>query len=125
MKRLTVLIMGTLFCASFALAAEKTWSGKISDSMCGLSHKSAIEHAGKKMSDHDCAIACVKGGGKYVFVAGGKIYNIENQDFAGLEEHAAHDVKLTGEMTGDTIKVTKIVMKSKTKTNKADAEKKS
>jgi hypothetical protein len=125
MKRLTVFIMGTLFCASFALAAEKTWSGKISDSMCGLSHKSAIEHAGKKMSDHDCAIACVKGGGKYVFVAGGKIYNIENQDFAGLEEHAAHDVKLTGEMTGDTIKVTKIVMKSKTKTNKADAEKKS
>jgi hypothetical protein len=58
-------------------------------------------------------IACVKDGGKYVFVADGKIYNIENQDFAGLEEHAAHNIKLTGEMTGDTIKVTKIEMAGK------------
>ena len=113
MKRLTVFIMGTLFCASFALAAEGTWSGKISDSMCGRSHKSAIEHSGKKLSDHDCVIACVKNGGKYVFVADGKIYNIENQDFAGLEEHAAHNIKLTGAMTGDTIKVTKIEMVGK------------
>jgi hypothetical protein len=113
MKRLTVLIMGSLFCATFALAAEKTWPGKISDSMCGRSHKSAIEHSGKKLSDHDCVIACVKDGGKYVFVADGKIYNIENQDFAGLEEHAAHNINLTGEMTGDTIKVTKIEMAGK------------
>lgn len=125
MKRLTVLIIGTLFCTSFALGTEKTWSGKISDSMCGQSHKSTMEHSGKKMTDHDCAIACVKGGGKYVFVAGDKTYNIENQDFAGLEEHAAHDVKLTGEMTGDTIKVTKITMKGKTKTSNTDPEKKS
>ncbi|MEO8191871.1 MAG: hypothetical protein ABI682_16180 [Acidobacteriota bacterium] len=119
MKRLTVFIMGIVFCASFALAAEKTWSGKISDSMCGRSHKSSIEHSGKKMSDHDCTIACVKGGGKYVFLAGGKIYNIENQDFAGLEEHAAHSIKLTGEMTGDTIKVTKIAMAGGTKSKKS------
>lgn len=125
MKRLTVFIIGTLFCTSFALAAEKTWSGKISDSTCGKSHKSAMEHSGKKMTDHDCAIACVKGGGKYVFVAGGKTYDIENQDFAGLEEHAAHNVKLTGDMTGDTIKVTKIAMKDKKKTSKTDSEKKS
>jgi hypothetical protein len=111
MKRLTMFIIGTLFCASFVWAAEQTWSGTISDSMCGRSHKSAIEHAGKKMSDHDCTVACVKGGGKYVFVAGTKIYDIANQDFAALEEHAGHDVKLTGEMTGDTIKVTKIEMK--------------
>ena len=71
------------------------------------------------MNDHDCTIACVKGGGKYVFVAGGKIYNIENQDFAGLEEHAAHSIKLTGEMTGDTIKVTKIAMAGGTKSKKS------
>jgi hypothetical protein len=114
MKRILVLVIGTLFSAAFALAAEQTWSGKISDSDCGRSHKSAIEHAGKKMSDHDCVIACVKDhGGKYVFVSDGKIYNISNQDYAGLEEHAAHDIKLTGEMTGDTIKVSKIEMAAK------------
>ena len=96
--------------AAAAFAAEQSWTGKISDSECGRSHKSAIEHAGKKLTDHDCVIACVKNGGKYVFVAGSKIYNISNQDFAGLEEHAGHSVKLTGEMTGDTIKVSKIEM---------------
>jgi hypothetical protein len=124
MKRVLVLVVGALFSAVFALAAEQTWSGKISDSDCGRSHKSAIEHAGKKISDHDCVIACVKDhGGKYVFVSGGKIYNVSNQDFAGLEEHAAHNIKLTGEMTGDTIKVSKIEMAGKS-SEKKGAEKK-
>jgi hypothetical protein len=102
----TVILMS----AVFSLAAEKTWTGKISDSDCGRSHKSAIEHAGKTLTDHDCVIACVEKGGKYVFVTGGKIYNISNQDLSELKEHAAHSVKLTGEMTGDTINVSKIEM---------------
>ena len=124
MKRVLVLVIGTLFSAAFALAAEQTWSGKISDSDCGRSHKSAIEHAGKKMSDHDCVIACVKDhGAKYVFVSGGKIYNISNQDYAGLEEHAAHNIKLTGEMTGDTIKVSKIEMAGKSSEKKGSEKK--
>ncbi len=124
MKRVLVLVIGTLFSAAFALAAEQTWSGKISDSDCGRSHKSAIEHAGKKMSDHDCVIACVKDhGAKYVFVSGGKIYNISNQDYAGLEEHAAHDIKLTGEMTVDTIKVSKIEMAGKSSEKKGSEKK--
>jgi len=40
MKRLTVFIMGTLFCANSALATENAWSGKISDSTCSRSHES-------------------------------------------------------------------------------------
>lgn len=113
MKRGLCLVVGILFFAAFSYAAEKKWSGTISDSNCGHSHKSAIEHSGKKMSDHDCVLACVKGGAKYVFVQGGKIYNVENQDFAGLEEHAGHTVNLTGEMKGDTIKVSEIEMPAK------------
>jgi hypothetical protein len=34
--------------------------------------------------------------------------NLENQDYAGLEEHAGQSVRLTGEMTGNTIKVSNI-----------------
>jgi hypothetical protein len=110
-KAILGLATALLFGAAVSFAAEQTWTGKISDSDCGRSHKSAIEHAGKKMSDHDCVVACVKDhGSKYVFVAGTKIYNISNQDFAGLEEHAGHTVKLGGEMTGDTIKVSKVEM---------------
>lgn len=103
------VLLGFSFVAMFA--AEQTWTGKISDSMCGASHKSAAEHGGKKMSDRDCTLACVKEHqAKYVFVHHGKVLNIANQDAAGLEEHAGHTVKLTGNLTGDTITVSKIEM---------------
>lgn len=108
MKRLLGILAAGFFVAAFAFGADQTWTGTISDSMCGRSHKAAIEHAGKKMSDHDCTVACVKNGGKYVFVAGSKIYDIDNQTFAGLEEHAGHTVKLTGAMNGNAITVSKI-----------------
>jgi hypothetical protein len=102
--------------SSFVQAAEKTLTGKISDSMCGISHaKMMAEHKSGKMTDRDCTLACVKDGGKYVFVSGGKVYTIENQDLALLQDHAGHTVRLTGEMKGDTITVSKIVMPGKKK----------
>jgi hypothetical protein len=61
-------------------------------------------------TDRDCTLACAKAGGKYVFVTDGKVYNIANQDDAALQTHAGHTVNLTGEMKGDTITVSKIVM---------------
>src|SRR5262245_6607886 len=105
------LATAMLFAATLALAVDQTWTGVISDSDCGRSHKSAIEHAGKKLTDHDCVVACVKDhGAKYVFVSGSKVYNISNQDQPGLEEHAGHTVKLSGNMSGDAIVVSKIEM---------------
>ena len=110
MKRILGLGIAALFLtAGFALAAEKTLTGKISDSMCGASHK-AMEHAGSKMTDHDCVLACVEKGAKFVFVSGGKTYNIENQDLPEMKEHAGHTVTLTGDLTGDTIKATSVKM---------------
>ena len=116
-----LISIGVLFAllAGSAFAAQ-TWTGKISDSDCGAKHKSATEHGGKVMSDHDCAVACVKGGGKYVFVTKGKVYPIVNQDFAALEEHAGHTVKLTGDMQSQgSIKVTDIQMVGKATKKKA------
>jgi hypothetical protein len=100
---------------SFVSAADMTGTGKISDSMCGASHAKMIAaHGGAgKMTDRDCTMACTKAGGKYVFVTGGKVYNIANQDDADLQTHAGHTVRLTGEMKGDTITVSKIVMPAK------------
>jgi hypothetical protein len=109
--RISCCIGLLLVLASFASAADMTWAGQISDSMCGASH--AKMTAGTKMTAHDCTLACVKAGAKYVFVVHGKVYNIANQDFAGLEEHAGHTVRLTGEMNGETITVSKIVMPMK------------
>jgi len=96
-----------------AFAADQTWIGQISDSMCGASHaKMTSAHPG--MTDRECALACVKGGGQFVFVSDGKVYKIANQDSALLQMHAGHPgVTLTGEMKGDTITVSKITMPAK------------
>ena len=94
--------------AAAAFGAQETWTGKISDSMCGASHQSTIEHSGKKMTDRECTLACIKQGAKYVLVHDGKVYNIANQDATGLETNAGHSVRVTGDVTGDTITVSKI-----------------
>ena len=116
MRAILSVVVLAGFAAVSMVAADQTWTGKISDSMCGASHKSATEHAGKKLTDRDCTLACVKEHqAKYVFVHNGKVLNIANQDAAGLEEHAGHTVRLTGEMSGDTITVSKIAMPGKKK----------
>ena len=102
----TSLLVGL---ATLATSADQTWTGQISDSMCGASHaKMTSAHAG--MADRDCAQACIKAGGKYVFVSDGKVFKIANQDLALLPMHAGHTVRLTGDMRGDTITVSNIVM---------------
>ena len=108
MKQLMVVATMLMLGASGAFAADQTRTGKISDSKCGAKH-AAGEH-GKKMTDRACTEACVKGGAKYVFASKGKIYQIANQDDADLAMHAGHTVKLTGEMKGDSITVSKIQM---------------
>ena len=109
MKKFALFAAAVIFAATPALAAEKTWTGKLSDAKCAGKHAKA-EHGSQDASDHECTTKCVEGGGKYVFVEGGKTYQISNQDFADLKTHGGHTVALTGEMTGDSIKVSKIEM---------------
>ncbi|HXA05831.1 MAG TPA: hypothetical protein VNY30_13370 [Bryobacteraceae bacterium] len=110
MNHLCIAVIASMLGAMSASAADQTWTGKISDSMCGAKHKKMAEHGTSKMADRDCTMACVKEGAKYVFVLKGKIYKIDNQDFAALQAYGGHMVQLTGEMTGDTIKVSNIGM---------------
>lgn len=116
MKKTSLLIFVTLMVTLTLSAAEKTWTGAISDSMCGASHK-GMDHGSKKMTARECTQMCVKGGSRYVFAIGNKVYGVENQSFAGLETHAGHTVKLTGEMSADgkMVKVSKIEMPGKKK----------
>ena len=65
----------------------------------------------RALSQINSTLACVKEhNAKYVFVSDGKVYNVGNQDFAALQEHAGRTVRLTGEMSGDTITGSKIAM---------------
>src|SRR2546429_4846547 len=104
-------IAATVFAlmSTATFAAEQTWTGAISDKMCGADHTKM----GGKMSDRDCTLACAKGGAPYVLVSDGKVYQLTGHD-ADLRTHAGHKVILTGELKGDTIRVSKIAMRDKT-----------
>jgi len=100
MKLVLTLAAALAMGAMGLLGADQTWTGKISDSMCGASHGSNPAP--------QCTAACIKKGAKYVVVVGDKVYNVANQDAAGLAKYAGQDVKVTGTMDGDTITVAKI-----------------
>jgi len=91
-----------------AQTTPQTWTGKISDSMCGADHKA---NGGTLQKDHDCTIKCAKDG-KYVFVnsADKKVLNIANQNLADLATHGGHLVEITGELKGDTLTIAKVKM---------------
>ena len=96
--------------ASFASAATMSMTGMISDSMCGASHAKMMAMHKALKTDRDCTLGCVKAGAKYVFVSGGKVFDIANQDFAELQKEAGMSVRLTGTREGNTITVTKVAM---------------
>jgi hypothetical protein len=99
-----------LFLLSVAALAgangTRTFTGVITDSMCGADHKHM--NAGP---DPDCVKACVKssnGRHKYVLFDGKNTYKLSDQ--ATPEKFAAKRVKVTGELYEKTgiIKVEKI-----------------
>jgi hypothetical protein len=112
MQRLIPFVAALVFSVPVSVA-EQTWTGQISDSACGAKHEEAAEGQGK-MPDRECTAACVRGGSKYVLVAegvgGGRVLQITNQDNQDLATHAGHRVKLTGELKGQSITVSKIEM---------------
>jgi len=110
MNNLSFVLAAALLAApALPVAAEQTWTGKISDSACGAKHEEAAENEGV-MPDRECTQACVRGGSKYVLVVDGKVLQIANQDNKDLATHAGHLVKMTGEMNGTSITVSKIEM---------------
>ena len=114
MKQLLAIAAAVFFSSAAAtFAAETTLTGVISDTMCAMGHESNIEHAketsGRTMTNQECTVGCVmRRGQKYVLVADGKTYRIENQDHSSLATFAAQTVNMTGTLTGDVFKVSKV-----------------
>jgi hypothetical protein len=83
-------------------AAAKTVTGYISDSSCGLQHMAG-------MDEKDCTLMCARNG---KFVLADRDHKIVYQlDHAGQDkarEFAGQKVKITGRITGKTIRVTTI-----------------
>ena len=88
-------------------AAEQSWIGEISDSACEMKHSSGAENVPTPPAK-ECVANCIRGGSKYVIVAGDNVFQIANQDAKGLAELAGSKVKITGELKGEVVTVSKI-----------------
>jgi len=103
MKKLIVTVSLGSTMALTAFGA--TWSGTISDSMCGAKHAAATE------DDIKCATTCVKEhGAAPVFLVGDKIYKIDDASKEKVMPHIGHKVTISGKLAGDTVTVKSIKM---------------
>ena len=102
---LVTLLLGAALTVSPAFAAKgKTFTGTVSDSMCGAKHQMAGDDAG-------CTRACVSKGSKYALVVGDKVYTLETNDKAALEsldKQAGAKATVTGTVNGDVLEVSSV-----------------
>ena len=107
MRGLAIVVGVFALSGAMVVGAEQTWVGEISDSACGMKHDSGAENVPTPPAN-ECVANCVRGGSKYVIVAGDKVFQVANQDAKGLADLAGSKVKITGELKGDVVTVSKI-----------------
>ncbi len=99
------LIVTAGLSASSAFAAKaQTFTGTVSDSMCGAKHAMPGD-------DASCTRACVSKGSKFALVIGDKVYTLDTTDKAALntlDKQAGAKVTVTGTEKDNTITVTKV-----------------
>jgi len=98
----TLVLTATLIVPA-AFAKGKTFTGTVSDSMCGAKH--AMPDAAA------CTRACVGKGSKYTLVVGDKVYTLDTSDKATLEtldKQAGSKATVTGTEKDNTITVTSV-----------------
>jgi hypothetical protein len=95
----TVLSAGLLAAA----AGPQSFTGVITDTMCGANHKPM-----NVTPDTKCVLECVKHGSKYALLVGNNVYVLSDQQTP--EKFAAQKVKVTGALNEKTkiLKVDKI-----------------
>ena len=113
LRRLQVWIAAIVVSAGIAVlpalaAGTQTFTGKVSDAMCGAKHQEGVDPA-------TCVRACVKKGAKYALVVGDKVYTLDASSQAAKDELnklAWEQATVKGTANGDTIEV-KSVMAAK------------
>src|SRR5438094_704011 len=85
-------------------AQEKSFVGYISDSHCGLKHMKGMG------DDKSCTLMCVKGGSKFVLADRDhkRVYRLDQAGQDKARDFAGQRVKVTGRVSGKTIRVTAI-----------------
>ena len=97
-----VLSTGLAVVPGMAAGDTQTFTGKVSDAMCGAKHmEGGLDPAA-------CVRACVQKGAKYALVVGDKVYALDTSDKAALDELnklAWEQATVTGIANADTISV--------------------
>jgi hypothetical protein len=105
MNLILKLLLGVTLTAAMAFAASgKSFTGTVSDSMCGAKHAMPGDDAG-------CTRACVGKGSKYALVVGEKVYTLETSDkaaLATLDKQAGAKATVTGTEKDNTIAVSSV-----------------
>jgi hypothetical protein len=96
MNKIAISFFTAMLC--MAADAPKTFTGTITDEMCGADHKMM-----NVTPDSKCVTECVKAGSKYALVSGDKVYKLSDQ--AAPAKFPGQKVKVTGVLSGDTITV--------------------
>ncbi len=99
----SLLAVCILALAAFAADKGQSFTGKVSDAMCGAHHMMSGSEA-------DCTRACVGKGSKYALVVGEKVYilDADKSAQANLDKLAGANAKVSGTLNGDTIQVASV-----------------
>ena len=100
----SLLAVCTLALAALAANKAQSFTGQVSDAMCGAHHMMSGPEA-------DCTRACVGKGSKYALVVGDKVYTLETSDkaaLAQLDKLAGQKAKVSGTVGGDSIQVSSV-----------------
>lgn len=101
---LAVLSLTALLTPSSFAAKAESFTGIVSDAMCGAKHMMEGDPAA-------CLRACVQKGSKYALVVGDKVYTLDTQDkaaLATLDKLANQKAVVKGHADGDEIEVTSV-----------------
>jgi hypothetical protein len=103
---LPTLAVGAGLTVTALVAADKpqSFTGKVSDAMCGAEHMMGGDGAA-------CVRACINKGSKYALVVGDKVYALDTSDktaLAELDKLADRQAKITGQASGDSIAVSSV-----------------
>jgi hypothetical protein len=94
LRSLTLAAAGLALTTSLAFA--ETFTGTVSDTMCGKKHMMP------GVGDAKCVQECIKDGADYALVIGDKVYTLKG-DKTQLNKLAGAKVVVDGQLSGDTV----------------------
>ena len=99
--KLTAVLVLALGRTVAVLAQQQTFTGTLTDSMCGATHMA------KDKTPAECTRMCVKDGIKYALAADKKVYGLEGHE-PELAKLAGQKVTVKGTLKSDTLSVQEV-----------------